>query len=92
MRYSLRNKYKIEKALGKKECASILQSLDVYFTTTVTITQQSAKPYNIISVKNQTKTGKQYKFHVISTTYDVMLLAYKPECIEESDKENQLPI
>ncbi len=75
MRYSLRNKSKIQGKLGKEFLDKIVKILDKHFEGPVKLSDEmfSDIPYPIIEVK---ENGEEYIFAVTNQKFDVMNLAY----------------
>ena len=80
MRYSLRNKLKIQNALGLDFFNCLTNSLDYEFKNNNNIIEHTYEnePFKIIHVNNiQPNTDSFFKLYIISKTFDVYNLAYK---------------
>ncbi len=79
-KYTLRNQHKIKASLGSDFLKVMLDSLAHHFKTKESIeelTYENEK-HKVIHVESiQPKTDTTLEFYVISTTYNVYLLAYK---------------
>ena len=75
MRYSLRNKSKIQAKLGEEFLDKITKALDEHFKGRVKLSDEmfSDIPFPIIEVK---ENDEEYIFAVTDRKFDVMNLAY----------------
>lgn len=78
MRYSLRNQEKIQKTFGVEFLNVILASLFMHFHECKDTELKEDGKYKILTVINQKEPTKVIEFYVLSITYDVYNLAYKP--------------
>ena len=81
MRYTLRNRNKIETAFGSEFLRWLILSLNEHFKNNEIITPDPNyvnQPYPIILVNNvQPKTDSTFELYIIEIKYDVYRLAYK---------------
>lgn len=79
MRYSLRNKHKIEQAYGKSMLERIIQSLDKHFTGLNELGERRIEGdrYDVIFVADAGHTVNDIVFYVTGKKYDVVNLAFK---------------
>ena len=78
MRYSLRNKKKIESAFNRAILSRIIKSLDEAFEyNTFSCDTIEGEKYDLLSVNDKGHTCGLIMFYVISKTFDVYNLAFK---------------
>ena len=80
MRYSLRNKSKIESAYGEKFYKRLIDSLDQEFNNpnfNPELKEMEGEKYPVIDVNDAGHTCGLILFYVIRKTFDVYNLAFK---------------
>lgn len=78
MRFALRNKQKIEKALSDDCLSQIVLSLKQYFSDNQEMETKdiAGEPYPVLIINNATTEGS-IEFYVLGRQYDVSRLAFK---------------
>lgn len=86
MRFALRNKQKIEKALSDDCLSQIVLSLKQYFSDNREIETKdiAGEPYPVLIINNATKEGS-IEFYVVGRQYDVYRLAFKRFIVTDID-------
>lgn len=78
MRFALRNKQKIEKALSGDCLSRIVLSLEQHFSSNLEIETKevAGEPYPVLAINNASRKGT-IEFFVVGKKYDVFRLAFK---------------
>ena len=77
MRYTLRNKDKIEKEYGDQVLNNIVASLDDEFSRDIKLELLGDDQYKMIVINDLNHTSGLIVFYLIKKTFDVCLLAFK---------------
>lgn len=78
MRFALRNKQKIEKALSGDCLSRIVFSLELHFSENREIETKviAGEPFPVLVISNTSGEG-EIEFYVVARKYDVFRLAFK---------------
>lgn len=78
MRFALRNKQKIEKALSGENLNRIVLSLEQHFSNSGKIEPKeiAGEPYPVLTIKDASGEGA-IEFYLVARKYDVFRLAFK---------------